>query len=83
MAWLRDQLIATKAPYVITVAHEVGYGLCKLAEEPRRRELLLSACCPLSPESDGQPKKDGLSRMGWTGRAPAPDATQSAPRACQ
>jgi len=21
--------------------------------------------------------------MGWTGRAPAPDGTQSAPRACQ
>lgn len=36
IAWLRDQLIATKAPYVITVAGGVGYSLCKLAEEPRR-----------------------------------------------
>jgi DNA-binding XRE family transcriptional regulator len=24
-----------QAPYVITVAHEVGYGLCKMAGEPR------------------------------------------------
>jgi DNA-binding XRE family transcriptional regulator len=34
-AWLRGVLIANKAPYVITVARDVGYGLCKLAEEPR------------------------------------------------
>jgi hypothetical protein len=26
IAWLRDQLIATKAPYVITVAGGVGYA---------------------------------------------------------
>ena len=32
-AWLRGVLIANKAPYVITVARDVGYGLCKLAEE--------------------------------------------------
>jgi hypothetical protein len=35
-AWLRGVLIANKAPYVITVARDVGYGLCRLAEEPRR-----------------------------------------------
>jgi DNA-binding XRE family transcriptional regulator len=35
IAWLRDQLIATKAPYAITVAREVGYALCKMAGEPR------------------------------------------------
>jgi DNA-binding XRE family transcriptional regulator len=34
-AWLRGVLIANKAPYVITVARDVGYGLCKLAGEPR------------------------------------------------
>jgi DNA-binding XRE family transcriptional regulator len=36
IVWLRGTLIANKAPYVITVAHEVGYGLCKMAGEPRR-----------------------------------------------
>jgi DNA-binding XRE family transcriptional regulator len=34
-AWLRGVLIANNAPYVITVARDVGYGLCKLAGEPR------------------------------------------------
>ena len=33
--WLRGMLIANKAPYVITLAREVGYGLCKMAGEPR------------------------------------------------
>ena len=34
-AWLRGVLIANKAPYVITVARDVGYGLCKRGGEPR------------------------------------------------
>ena len=34
-AWLRGVLIANKAPYVITVAHDVGYRLCKRGGEPR------------------------------------------------
>jgi DNA-binding XRE family transcriptional regulator len=34
-AWLRGVLIANKAPYVITVAGGVGYGLCKVAGEQR------------------------------------------------
>jgi DNA-binding XRE family transcriptional regulator len=34
-AWLRGVLIANKAPYVITVARDVGYGLCKMGGEPR------------------------------------------------
>jgi len=34
-AWLRGVLIANKAPYVITVARDVGYALCKIAGEPR------------------------------------------------
>jgi ribosome-binding protein aMBF1 (putative translation factor) len=36
-------LIANKAPYVITVAREVGYGLCKMAGEPRRISTSRSA----------------------------------------
>jgi DNA-binding XRE family transcriptional regulator len=35
IGWLRGLLITNKAPYVITVAHEVGYGLCKMAGNPR------------------------------------------------
>jgi DNA-binding XRE family transcriptional regulator len=35
IGWLRGVLIANKAPYVIAVAHEVGYSLCKMAGEPR------------------------------------------------
>ena len=35
IGWLRGVLIANKAPYVITAARDVGYGLCKLAGEPR------------------------------------------------
>ena len=35
-AWLRDVLIANKAPYVITVARDVGYGLCKMGGELQR-----------------------------------------------
>ena len=34
-AWLRGVLIANKAPYVITVARDVGYGLCKMGGDPR------------------------------------------------
>ena len=36
-------LLTHKAPYVIAVVHEVGYGLCKIAESPnsltRRRTV--------------------------------------------
>jgi hypothetical protein len=46
IGWLRGQLIATRAPYVITVAGEVGYGLCKLAEERRRISTSRSATLP-------------------------------------
>jgi DNA-binding XRE family transcriptional regulator len=46
IARLRDQLIATKAPYVITVAGEVGYALCKIAAEPRRISTSRSATLP-------------------------------------
>ena len=46
IAWLRDQLIANKAPYVITLVHRVGYGLCKLAEEPGRISTSRSATLP-------------------------------------
>ena len=35
VAWLRGVLTANKAPYVITVARDVGYGLCKMGGEPR------------------------------------------------
>jgi DNA-binding XRE family transcriptional regulator len=45
-AWLRGVLIANKAPYVITVARDVGYGLCRLAEEPRRISMSRSATLP-------------------------------------
>jgi hypothetical protein len=45
-ARLRDQLIATKAPCVITVAGGVGYALCKIAEEPRRISTSRSATLP-------------------------------------
>ena len=45
-AWLRGVLIANKAPYVITVAHEVGYGLCRLAGDPRRISMSRSATLP-------------------------------------
>jgi DNA-binding XRE family transcriptional regulator len=45
-AWLRGVLIANKAPYVITVARDVGYGLCRLAEEPRRISTSRSATLP-------------------------------------
>ena len=34
-AWLRGALITNKAPYVITVARDVGYSLCKMGGEPR------------------------------------------------
>ena len=46
IAWLRDQLVATKAPYVIVVAREVGYGLCKMAGEPRLTATSRSATLP-------------------------------------
>jgi DNA-binding XRE family transcriptional regulator len=39
-------LIANKAPYVITVAGEVGYGLCKLAGDSRRISTSRSATLP-------------------------------------
>jgi len=45
-AWLRDVLIANKAPYVITVARGVGYALCKIAEEPRLTATSRSATLP-------------------------------------
>ena len=35
IGWLRGVLMANKAPYVITVARDVGYGLCKMGGEPR------------------------------------------------
>jgi DNA-binding XRE family transcriptional regulator len=43
---LRGQLIANKAPYVITVAGEVGYALCKLAGDSRRISMSRSATLP-------------------------------------
>ena len=46
IGWLRGQLIATRAPYVITVAGEVGYGLCKLAGDSRRISTSRSATLP-------------------------------------
>jgi DNA-binding XRE family transcriptional regulator len=45
-AWLRGVLIANKAPYVITVARDVGYGLCKMGGEPRRISMSRSATLP-------------------------------------
>ena len=45
-AWLRGVLIANKAPYVITVAGGVGYGLCKLAGDSRRISTSRSATLP-------------------------------------
>ena len=45
-AWLRDVLIANKAPYVITVARGVGYALCKMAGEPRLTATSRSATLP-------------------------------------
>ena len=45
-AWLRGVLIANKAPYVITVARDVGYGLCKMAGEPRLTATSRSATLP-------------------------------------
>ena len=44
--WLRGVLIANKAPYVITVARDVGYGLCKMGGEPRRISMSRSATLP-------------------------------------
>jgi hypothetical protein len=45
-AWLRGVLIANKAPYVITVARDVGYGLCKMGGEPRLSVTSRSATLP-------------------------------------
>jgi DNA-binding XRE family transcriptional regulator len=45
-AWLRGVLIANKAPYVITVARDVGYGLCKMGGEPRRISTSRSSTLP-------------------------------------
>ena len=45
-AWLRGVLIANKAPYVITVARGVGYGLCKMGVEPRLTATSRSAALP-------------------------------------
>jgi DNA-binding XRE family transcriptional regulator len=45
-AWLRDVLIANKAPYVITVARGVGYTLSKIAEEPHGISTSRSATLP-------------------------------------
>ena len=46
IGWLRGVLIANKAPYVITVAREVGYSLCKMAGEPRLTATSRSATLP-------------------------------------
>jgi DNA-binding XRE family transcriptional regulator len=46
IGWLRGLLITNKAPYVTTVAHEVGYGLCKMAGEPRLTATSRSATLP-------------------------------------
>jgi DNA-binding XRE family transcriptional regulator len=46
IGWLRGVLIANKAPYAITVAREVGYSLCRLAEEPRRISTSRSTTLP-------------------------------------
>jgi len=46
IGWLRGVLIANKAPYAITVAREVGYRLCRLAEGPRRISTSRSATLP-------------------------------------
>jgi DNA-binding XRE family transcriptional regulator len=45
-AWLRGVLITNKAPYVITVARDVGYGLCKMGGEPRHISTSRSATLP-------------------------------------
>jgi DNA-binding XRE family transcriptional regulator len=45
-AWLRGVLITNKAPYVITVARDVGYGLCKMGGEPRLTATSRSATLP-------------------------------------
>ena len=45
-AWLRGVLIANKAPYVITVARDVGYGLCKMGGDPRGISMSRSATLP-------------------------------------
>jgi len=42
-AWLRGVLMANKAPYVITVARDVGYGLCKMGGEQRLTATSTSA----------------------------------------
>ena len=37
--WLRGFLVTHKAPYVIALVHEIGYGLCQIAEKrPPRLE---------------------------------------------
>ena len=46
IGWLRGQLIATRAHYVITVAGEVGYGVCKMGGEPRLSATSRSATLP-------------------------------------
>jgi hypothetical protein len=46
IVWLRGVLIANKAPYVITVARDVGYGLCKMGAEPRLTATSRSATLP-------------------------------------
>jgi hypothetical protein len=39
---LRGMLVAHKAPYVIAVVDNVGYGLCKITENARRASSRLS-----------------------------------------
>ena len=46
VVWLRGVLMANKAPYVITVARDVGYGLCNMAGDPRRISTSRSATLP-------------------------------------
>jgi hypothetical protein len=44
-------LIANKAPYVITVARDFGYGLCKMGGEPRLSATSRSARCRAGTKS--------------------------------
>ena len=46
LKWLRGVLIANKAPYVSTVARDVGYGLCKMGGDPRLTATSRSAALP-------------------------------------
>src|SRR5262249_59662100 len=47
------------------------------------RDSLRAALGPVSPHSRHKRAVPALPRMGWTGRAPVPNGSQSAPGACQ